>query len=155
VEFTSACVRNREYVLRDDDGGGRNFSCNAAHREHYLLIANSMVCASPHYEGVAQSAMLERAQQHDESWNGSLRVFFSPASSPEIFLFCIFSLSLSLSFTLGRSYPLLFTLLILRAVLLPQRSLVVGLSLFFPLRVLVAHASVRSFIRSLTLSFFH
>lgn len=68
-----------------DDGVGRNLSCNADYGEHYLLIANPMMrararahtrtcmCGYHRHEGVAwRSAMLERAQQHDESWNGSL-----------------------------------------------------------------------------------
>lgn len=65
------------------DGVGRNFSCNADYGEHYLLIANPMARAYAHaracvrvyqrYEGVAwRSAVIERARQHDESWNGSL-----------------------------------------------------------------------------------
>lgn len=83
VECSKSRIHPRDDNNHDDDGVGRNLSCNADYGEHYLLIANPMMCARAHarvymcechrYEGVAwRSAMLERAQQHDESWNESL-----------------------------------------------------------------------------------
>lgn len=88
------------------------------------------------YEGVAwRNAMLERAQQHDESWNGSLVPPRTLLSITGIRSSSFSSTSLSLSFTSATTSVLLSFSLFARSFATP-----LALSLFFPLRVFLALA---------------